>query len=98
MQNLLHGDDESVVDVVEPDEDILGDNNFTSTHHPELYEEHDQATNSELAQIHRAHFDKLSPHFDSDHSDWPVRGHDETSHDYDHGVSVFHHLDHDHHI
>eukprot|EP00794_Sanderia_malayensis_P011731 gene11731-12951_t len=78
LQSLIHGADESVVDVVEPDDDILGDGNFTTAaHHPELYEEHDQATNSDLDHIHRAHFDKLSPRLDSDHPDWPIHPHDQ---------------------
>ena len=75
LQNLIHGADESVVDVVEPEEESLGDNSFAMNHHPDLYEEHDQATNSE-AHLGQEHIQKHLPRFDSDtHSPWPSKSH-----------------------
>ena len=75
LQSLIHGADESVVDVVEPEEESLGDNSFAMNHHPVLYEEHDQATNSEV-QVGLDHLRKQMPRFDSDvTSPWPSKSH-----------------------
>ena len=75
LQSLIHGADESVVDVVEPEEESLGDTSFAMNHHPVLYEEHDQATNSEV-QVGMDHLRKQMPRFDSDiTSPWPSKSH-----------------------
>ena len=72
IQGLLHGADESVVDVVEPEEEALGDENLSMHHHPDLYEEHDQATNSEVTHIPHKEIHKTLPRLDSDHHTvWP---------------------------
>ena len=77
LTSLIHGADESVVDVVEPDEEPLGDNSFTPNHHPELYEEHDQATNSDLNHGSHHNMQKLLPKLDSAHpnSEWSSMSH-----------------------
>lgn len=73
LQSLIHGADESVVDVVEPEEESLGDNSFSMNHHPALYEEHDQATNSDV-HVGQEHIRKHLPRFDSDtHIPWPSK-------------------------
>ena len=75
LQSLIHGADESVVDVVEPEEESLGDESFAMNHHPALYEEHDQATNSDV-HLGLEHLGKHKPRFDSDEqSPWPSKSH-----------------------
>lgn len=83
------------MDVVEPEEDSLGDESFTMNHHPDLYEEHDQATNSDV-HMGQEHIHKQLPRFDSDkHTPWPSKSHLFHDDEDDENNSLHHHGDHE---
>ena len=66
-------------------------------HHPALYEEHDQATNSEV-RIGQQHLRKHKPRFDSDdNSPWPSKSHLFHEEESDEDNVVRHHGDKVHH-